>query len=104
LQHNKILNHLNLGFNQIGDIGAKEIGSALQKKNTLTHLSLTANQITNTGARNIERSLQYNNILICLNIIENYIEYELMNEIDLLIKRNIKIYSKKDKETFSENA
>lgn len=48
---------LNLGFNHIGDVGAKSIAEGLRMNRVLTHLSLASNIITDIGAKAFATSL-----------------------------------------------
>lgn len=50
---------LNLGFNHVGDDGAKAIADGLRINRVLTHLSLASNQITDIGAKAFASSLNW---------------------------------------------
>lgn len=50
---------LNLGFNHIGDEGAKAIAEGLRMNRVLTHLSLASNLITDIGAKAFASSLNW---------------------------------------------
>lgn len=74
LKCNSTLTHMNLLRNNIGDIGAHEIGEALKQNSTLTKLELHCNHIGDVGAQGLADGLKQNYILIELDISRNIIQ------------------------------
>ncbi|XP_072303327.1 leucine-rich repeat-containing protein 71, partial [Eucyclogobius newberryi] len=77
LSENSVITHLFLRNNQIGDEGARLIGSALSTtktaNKTLLFLSLAFNRIGDAGAVYLAQGLRYNRALIYLSLANNQI-------------------------------
>ena len=56
----RVLQHLDLSYNQISDRGAHQLASVLQERTTLQSLDLTYNKIGPSGARSIADALFHN--------------------------------------------
>ena len=57
LKENESLTYLDLGWNNIGYKGAKELAAALLKNKTLTELYLASNDIGDEGAKELAFAL-----------------------------------------------
>jgi hypothetical protein len=73
LKVNQTLQHLNLGYNNIGDEGCQYIGDALKVNQTLQHLNLGYNKICDEGCQYIGDALKVNQTLQHLNLGYNVI-------------------------------
>ncbi|XP_072226170.1 leucine-rich repeat-containing protein 71 [Leuresthes tenuis] len=77
LSEDSVLTHLSLRNNQIGDEGARLIGSALSTTRSankkLLLLNLAFNSIGDEGATHIAQGLRFNRTLICLSLANNQI-------------------------------
>lgn len=76
LKDNTVISVLNLGYNAISDVGAKEIASAVAANNTLISLDLSIacpdrvgkNYIGIEGAKEIAAAIGRNKALLVLNL------------------------------------
>jgi Ran GTPase-activating protein (RanGAP) involved in mRNA processing and transport len=83
------LTSLDLGANNIEDLGAFHIAEMLSSNNTLTSLDLGDSQIKDQGIEYIVRSLQYyNTSLLELNLEDEFKEIQIPSEIQVYLNRN----------------
>ncbi|CAJ1083302.1 leucine-rich repeat-containing protein 71 [Xyrichtys novacula] len=77
LSEDSVLTHLSLRNNQMGDEGARLIGSALSTTRSanknLRSLNLSFNSIGDAGAKYIAQGLRYNRALLFLSLSNNWI-------------------------------
>jgi len=74
LNKNTKLIRLHINYNNIGDKGAQAIATALEQNTTLTILDISRNNIGVDGAQAIATALKINKTLTTLNISENRID------------------------------
>ncbi|KAM9973799.1 hypothetical protein ACTFIW_010932 [Dictyostelium discoideum] len=74
IKENNVIEFIDLSYNSIGAIGAKEISFALKSNKTITNLDLSCNSIGDIGATSIANQVfPFNNILSRLSLYNNKI-------------------------------
>ncbi|CAF3246480.1 unnamed protein product [Rotaria sp. Silwood2] len=87
----KTIGILNLAGNQIGDIGAEHLATALLNNTTINKLELSSNQIGENGAQYLSNALRNNATLSLLSLNMNSIENKGLQHIAacLIINKTI---------------
>lgn len=71
--HNTTLTELNLGENQIGNLGAIALAQTLLHNTGLIELNLSENQIGNAGGQALIEAVRHNTVLTRLDLHKNHI-------------------------------
>ncbi len=85
---NDNFNSLNLDFNQIDAVGAKNLNTAIRASRNLKSLSLAFNQLGNKGVKIITEGIIKNQSLLHLNISGNQITTDGTYFISKMLKKN----------------
>ncbi|CAF3354517.1 unnamed protein product [Rotaria socialis] len=90
LRNNTTLTTLNLEINRIGNLGAQYLTGALQNNTRLMTLDLGLNDIRDEGVEHLIVALRENRTLTTLTLEWFYVEQNLKNRLNNLIKCNKK--------------
>jgi Ran GTPase-activating protein (RanGAP) involved in mRNA processing and transport len=75
-KHVELIDHIDLSYNQITEIGAKALAKLIEKIPNLMSLNLQGNQIDIAGAKEVALSVRKNQTLEYINVSENNIQNE----------------------------
>ncbi|MBA2651509.1 MAG: hypothetical protein H0U73_04485 [Tatlockia sp.] len=87
------LSSLNLGYNYIGDAGAKDISEALKTNTSLSRLDLRSNQIRDAGVKDLSEALKTNTSLSSLDLAGNKIGADGAKDFSEALKTNSSLSS-----------
>jgi Ran GTPase-activating protein (RanGAP) involved in mRNA processing and transport len=71
MEENQTLESLNLAWNGVGSIVAKEVAQVLKRNESLTNVDLKGNDITSDGVSSLAEALSFNTSLRKLNLMHN---------------------------------
>jgi Ran GTPase-activating protein (RanGAP) involved in mRNA processing and transport len=85
---NSALVSLDLNRNDINELGAKAIATALEKNNTLTSLNLSFCSIAETGGQSVIHALANNHALTFIDLSQNNLNIESATAIGSMLSQN----------------
>lgn len=89
LKSNTTVHTVDLGDNNLGNNGAAAVAQLIETTSTLVELDLHSNGISAAGGAALCTSLAQNRSLQVLNLKGNFIEEATLEEIKMLLKRNV---------------
>jgi Ran GTPase-activating protein (RanGAP) involved in mRNA processing and transport len=85
------ISHINLGYNDLGCDGAREMARLLRNQHVVKVLGLSHNDIKNRGAEELREALRQNSTLQVLNLKGNPIDALLVDQVNVALSYNCKV-------------